>query len=1355
MAYSHVELNKYFNTDETITADGVTGPFVSASATKLSIRDPVQSFKTNDILLSDIKLIDQFEEKKARWEQSLEKLVNAGATVANREAWSKLDGILLAETITGDFFFGRASYYHRFNPEYLFKVDKVTLETFKRVKPIYDTLNRWRADEDFIPFRNLANVYVLKDLKGLEEKKDDNTDTETTPPQEPEVEWIPYKKVVAEEKYANWFRTFIIYDSNTGTLLPGSPLSFPLKDHRAKDKWPTFVREQLIASPLGNYLRLGTDKSVDGEFGAEDTLTFWQANLPVQIQMDGFASYWWKSALHTASGQASSVKALIAALAPEGGTGIRTITFTLRDKTSKSPIQTWNHDLIYTDAKDDELSRIDSLAKSVKDHLSINFLFAKPVKTGQHVTKEEEKAEWHLLFTNVLNLELDARHTLPIADTGNDLLPHMTGFEPADLGAGECLWHSPCYLLADRDLKKDEQIHVWAVDPNDGRLLKTVSFTATDKNKGKSDWPKGLINAIQANQALVEDSVLLQAGHLTAEAEFTAAEQSTTSESFSALDEMKKTAVDRLWAFDSLCRLFSNAPFVANQVRTVVLADTDLADGDRVCIQVRHRISQFLYESHLFVPSKTASDGSYSKQLSEHLNKNSSMLRAGALQKDNITIAPADNKNGLWIPQSSDLSVHIEFVNWIKHAPFAADRALKDKEVLWIAVHDDLTGAPLPGSPFKFSAKKGELEKDKWPSALAKQLAASPLAEYLKLEVAAEATGTEKAANVGWWKAGVSLRIWMSEPLEVEKNTTSYCSGLNALHAITDQATVSIELSDERSGQSWPISTFKLNVDASDKAKNMVSLRERIGEALIGADIHWLAIDQPDEIETSDKSHENSDSLKTCVSSAAQIGLHIHIKELNRSQSPFTPFTPPFELQRIWLDGHLLETLGAALRTKQPKILESDTFSDLAENNPAQLFHGFYLDVRQKQTASEQAPALREMLETLEKTPLHRLLDNSVPDPYQRSRLHHEVTFYKSYVRFFIDLLESKGKLGDLASKESGNSTLVKYLDEHYTHRVERVLGRHSWTTIDFRNMPTPFAAKPLHCKPSALVIKLEPDFTNLATPEPEYKDFLIDQLRSLGLDAAPYHLCFALDPQAIKSGVKIVTCHGEGDSIQVQFYTPYRPNERITRAIILAGFTSPHCIWQPFGTCTSYLHNQLMSRAEDTLCPDEGGTRGSEIFDSTAQHLRGVNPKTGLFRASYSLGILRSLNGKCPTIDLSLHYSPLRANESALGDGWAFQFSSYDNLQYVLSLRNGITERIEEEDLKKLISDPPGKLERTGYTLTAIGTSTSYEVEEEKRTYYDLTTLTIQYIDGTVETLAAPKTLTNLRAVKRTKKQT
>lgn len=145
-----------------------------------------------------------------------------------------------------------------------------------------------------------------------------------------------------------------------------------------------------------------------------------------------------------------------------------------------------------------------------------------------------------------------------------------------------------------------------------------------------------------------------------------------------------------------------------------------------------------------------------------------------------------------------------------------------------------------------------------------------------------------------------------------------------------------------------------------------------------------------------------------------------------------------------------------------------------------------------------------------------------------------------------------------------------------------------------------------------------------------------------------------------------------------------------------------------------------------DSLCVDYSTTQNSEVYDVTGASVNGVDPRTGLFHAHYPMGVVRGLEGKGPDLDLTLHYSATRANESALGDGWAFRFSVYDNFLQRLTLSTGQTLTLTAEHCMQASGDK--QLAINGVVLTGVRGSA-----------FDMTELTILYPSGRREHLAKP----------------
>ena len=121
--------------------------------------------------------------------------------------------------------------------------------------------------------------------------------------------------------------------------------------------------------------------------------------------------------------------------------------------------------------------------------------------------------------------------------------------------------------------------------------------------------------------------------------------------------------------------------------------------------------------------------------------------------------------------------------------------------------------------------------------------------------------------------------------------------------------------------------------------------------------------------------------------------------------------------------------------------------------------------------------------------------------------------------------------------------------------------------------------------------------------------------------------------------------------------------------------------------------------KPKDTLCADYANTVGSEVYDVSGASENGVDAKTGLFHAHYSVAVIRGLSGNGPEIELNLHYCATRANESALGDGWAFRFSAWDNRLHKLTLYTGQTITLTADHIDKAKGNK--RLAINGVTLT------------------------------------------------------
>ena len=83
-------------------------------------------------------------------------------------------------------------------------------------------------------------------------------------------------------------RLLFVHDDETGMPV-GPRLSFKFGEHTTKEASSAYFREQLEASELGKYVRLGTHTAVDGDIEAEGTVDLWQVDKPLRILLGNFA----------------------------------------------------------------------------------------------------------------------------------------------------------------------------------------------------------------------------------------------------------------------------------------------------------------------------------------------------------------------------------------------------------------------------------------------------------------------------------------------------------------------------------------------------------------------------------------------------------------------------------------------------------------------------------------------------------------------------------------------------------------------------------------------------------------------------------------------------------------------------------------------------------------------------------------------------------------------------------------------------------------------------------------------------------------------------------------------------------
>lgn len=1478
MLFTEANFKKFFKPQDTLTVNGVTGKFKTATASAVN----VQANTALEFAYTDITAVPELERKVQELTDHIEAIVAAGAKRVEQKDWKTLtsaSGPVLVDLIYGTGYFAYAYCLYGYvtvepvvsGYEFVFSLDTKQSQAFATLKKQYDTLQKWGAwNGEHTLFSQVSNVYLLQAL----------TVEEVTPSlPESKTDWVRHAQITNPDPSASLQRWFTVQDDTTGLPMPGSPLIFALGEHNTPDRWCEFIRQQLRDSPLSAYLCLGTKDSPDGSFGPGETGYFWRANVPLRLHLGYMADWCIKQVLHTADGQPATIAQVLdeCVQPPESGFGQRVIELVLEDTASETLVKKWTCVLDYTDDKDSLLSRIDAVVDSVKNHAPIKTLARKDWDSKPIAEHKKELSIW---FMNTAKLKLTVREpsTLPVnvgwssltSDAqDDDILPTMIGFEPASLGGVAHVWRSPGYLLADRDLAIGERLQAWVISEQDGHVVKSVTWTAEANTCKQADWSKAFLKAINDAPDAEDGNKALSGGYLEQTGGLEVAETgSPDSEAFSRLDAAAKRELNRLWCFGEDCRLFSNAPFKANQVIAARVPDVSPPTGESIAIQVRDRTTQYLYETYLFSPTQTESATGWAKALCEHINQSHSqngMLRAGVLGADGVTVVPEDAKNALWIPQYSNLSVEVDTLTWRKHRSVSAS-SLKTKDVIQLIVQDSLSSVHLPGSPFSYTLKEKDTDPDQCFKAFAEALQESPLGKYVRAGSAASADALPTSSDCMIWIMMLPIKVFMVGPLDSgEKRECALSSTDGRLLTFGDlykdfASGLCVTLTERWSGRA--LASCEWQTDATTAISEtdwLKGLAAALTPLLDSAPFMTWG--------------ESAQSIPAAVSSACTLWLPQSadtacIVRPWRAPSLCTPQAPPaLKPTLIYLQDKLAceeaivyaalylnelkhsvdrikfshltawgaEVISDADVNKLDHCMRGDKFDNAPWNTRSSVVHRVendalghpyynglrYGDPRTAMASADLAALLASSMARSEQLPgptdvwqmalppdhwvdceacnetravfslrTHRysnMLLSTVKAIFnQRKNGNYESTIFDSTMAAGVQALKTAGLLSvdaneiikrsdKAATKEAeaafanmGEDRFIQFHEEVNSF-VKRALTERGCsaqqaqalaaqamrlTGDKFPNKDEGGKIAIPHMKAALLHVdsnKLE-HFNRLLSHHEIASAIKQEHLAQLNnaviqhpfLYACSLHLQLTAD--ACANGIRVESSTSDFSPMVLaqSALLPLRSTGRRTGGISLY---VPQNVHLPDGFklfSASYVSASNITRAcasplsidppiggkpfspKDTLCADYSATLGSEVYDISGAIENGVDPRTGLFHAHCPVGVIRGLEGKGPELDLTLHYSATRANEGALGDGWAFRFSAYDNRQHRLTLSNGQTLTLTAKNVSAATGN--NQLAINGITLTGA-----------KGSFDALTEITVVFPSGRSEVLAKP----------------
>ncbi|WP_175650474.1 hypothetical protein [Pseudomonas sp. Marseille-P9899] len=974
----------------------------------------------------------------------------------------------------------------------------------------------------------------------------------------------------------------------------------------------------------------------------------------------------------------------------------------------------------------------------------------------------------------------------------DDLLPSMVGFEQDSVGAGEHRWRSQGYLLADRDLSLGERIHAWVIRERDGQVMKTVAFTADKDNRLVAKWPAAFLSAINSAPVSSGESRYLTAGKFSDNGALeVSATGSPSSKLFSDMTFVKKAEVNRLWYYDSGYRVFTSAPFIANQVIAAQVPGFDLAAGEQLSLQVRDRTSLHLYETFLFTPAgdvrkAAAWPEALCKYIDETNKKSASaygMLRAGKQGDDKVSISPAKTGNALWIPQYSNLSVELEPVTWQKYKAVGAFKPT-DGAVIQFLVYDRYSNAQLPGSPFSHTVKGSDAAACM--TSLASALKASPLGSYLRLG-GATADAEPAAASSNLWIMGLPVRVvtlGLPDITSLHEKALENPDGTPlALGELFDKYKdgVRITLCDRWSGQVAHAWAFEPGV--ADKATKDAWVRALCIFlcSKFATDVPFVGfgekVAQSSAPATTDK---KVDAWTLWAPAEAEMVLHAEPWAARVKKE----ISEPTQL------GTRLMFLRDKLVSEEVLIMGAiPGLTGTAEKARYLLQHHFYR--LRAWHGKEDVLINGEVIEGLGAMPLVNEVLGIAPGPKAGISAQHD----DDKRRDLLSAIWSNSVSSEIYAKAGLRSALVDQdISALPASRVSREdipfsdvelwqlrLPPNYWvkeclacsedrmtlTVIDTKSLDSrpPTRHEPQRTVPDGLVFYPVSVVGDLVVTDPvnvtakieearaaqdrSENRIWIEKLRKLipGSDLPSVTLDLQLLPGVAELGIRFVSYTPElmpGTAATQVF--PLEEHYRRSAGIHLhipdgMTITTNHPLAR-----ASYISEAGITRAaasvltidppitgrpfipSDSLCADYANTLGSEVYDVSGATENGVDPRTGLFHAHYPVGVIRGLDGTGPNIDLTLHYSATRANESALGDGWAFRFSSYDNRLRRLTLGTGQTLTLTAANITEATDKK--RLPINGVTLTGA-----------KGTFDKLTHLTVIFPSGRQEVLAEPGT--------------
>ncbi|MGX1021425.1 RHS repeat-associated protein [Pseudomonas sp. Y3 TE3536] len=702
----------------------------------------------------------------------------------------------------------------------------------------------------------------------------------------------------------------------------------------------------------------------------------------------------------------------------------------------------------------------------------------------------------------------------------------------------------------------------------------------------------------------------------------------------------------RLWC-QADYRAFSTAPFDNNLVQVLACHDDfPLARGQTLSLQVRDLKTQALHEQHLFT-AKAASG--WAKALCEQVNRDSRLLRAG-VKGAGCTVVPGEVNNAFWGPQCAELCVTVTEVNWWASRMFDGTKAVPDGGVLHAWVYDTFSQRLL--GHHEWTPSSSQRASGKWLKAWAEALATSAVAPYLRVNTTAAVLE----------QRGDALRIFARLPdddYDVEGPLLA-----PAFKALEDAVLVTVRHPGNQALLHHALFRPQACVPVPSNEQAWLQALARFIETQ-----HWPELYVKDGRQLWLSRHAELLVALDNVGDGSEWATEDYRRELlNADEWPYQEAADPvaFTIEPgEGMTGVTISSLDAELEFRLDKAARDKGYRVMAcmprQAAAKQLREAYisYVDATLKagntvavsfaetgaSTAAVQVAdsvSLGNQFSTVE-TALKALIQTAA---FQAADEATFATAYEAAVKSIPAVADNyvRKRIG-VASMAGALVDREEYYSRFYGYSVVR-------SDALLAAAKLAFAIAVAHKEATAVwPVSVTGDTITWQGP-------LTNQAYDLYLDC----------PES-ERGKEALTVGHIGALGTTQFWHDPKP----------VTFTPPKAL--KVQTDISYL------------CEDYGNTSRSELFDTTGHGEAGVDPRTGLFHAHYLVASLQGLQGQGPAVDLTLHYSALRANEAGLGDGWAWRFSSVDVRDRRLTLADGAQIKFNEAQWKDLGAEKAIKL--------------------------------------------------------------